>query len=76
MPAITRSSQVATVTSSSVEVTNGMVVGQKYALICTSNCWFRVAVTSTSAAKATADNVYLPGLTGSEPVEVIVFPIR
>lgn len=60
MPALTRSSQVALVTASSVEVTNGMQVGQAYALICTEDCWFRIAVTTTSAVAGAANNVFLP----------------
>lgn len=60
MSALTRSSQVATVTGASVEVTAGMVVGHSYALISTTDCWFRIAVTGTAAVAAAANNVYLP----------------
>lgn len=60
MAALTRSSQVATVSGTSVEFTNGMLEGQTYALISTTACWFRVAATGTAAVAATANNVYLP----------------
>jgi hypothetical protein len=60
MAALTRNTQVATISGSSVEVTNGMAVGQKYALISTTDCWFRVAATGTAAVAAAANNVYLP----------------
>lgn len=60
MAAITRASQVATVSGTSVEITNPMLTGQKYALISTTACWFRVAATGTAAVAATANNVYLP----------------
>ena len=60
MAAITRSSQVATVTGTSVEFASGMEYGMVYALICTTDCWFRVAATATAAVKEAAENVFLP----------------
>ncbi len=59
MPALTRSSQILTVATASAEFTNGMQEGQSYALISTTDCWFRIAATGTDAAAA-ADNVFLP----------------
>jgi len=60
MAALTRSSQVATISGASVEVTSGMAVGQKYVLISTTDCWFRIAATGTAAVADAANNVYLP----------------
>ena len=59
MAALTRNTQIATISGASVEFTNPMAPGQKYALISTTDCWFRIAATGTAAAAAT-NNVYLP----------------
>lgn len=59
MAAITRSSQVLTLTGTSAEFTNPMGVGHKYLLVSTTACWFKVGPTAGTAAAA-ADSVYLP----------------
>lgn len=58
--AIMRNSQVLAVGIASAEFTSAMTTGQKYMLISTTNCWFRVATTGTAAVAGTANNVYLP----------------
>ena len=59
MAAITRSTQVLSLTSTSDEFTDAMQVGLRYALISTTACWFKVGVTGGTAAAA-ANSVYLP----------------
>ena len=60
MSAITRQSQVATVSGTTAEFTTAMLEGVSYALICTTACWFRVGATATAAVAGAANNVYLP----------------
>ncbi len=60
MAAITRSSQIVTVSGSNAKFTNAMVINQSYALISTTDCWFLIGATGATAAAATANNVYLP----------------
>jgi hypothetical protein len=52
-------SQVATVSGSSVKVTNAMVAGRWYRLSTTTDIWFNVGATGGSAAAATANNHFL-----------------
>lgn len=57
---VLRNTQVADVGATSEQFVSAMALGQKYVLVSTIDCWFRLAVTGIAAVAGAANNVYLP----------------